>query len=150
MKFALLPSLLFAVTLGSVNTSNAQITCDSVAKVTSNYLKPSKTDSRVFISDGQVYRAFLDEDQSAEFETTFYGGSTYRIGASAGSDDNYVIFEVYDKYRNLLFTNRDYKNAEYWDFKVNNTLDCTIEVKLDLQRKSSGCAVLLIGFEKKK
>jgi hypothetical protein len=150
MKLTIIKTLIVVLTVGFAFNSNAQVTCDSVSTIAANFLKPSNKDKRLFISDGQVYRAFLDEDQSAEFETTFYGGSVYRIAASAGADDSYVIFEVYDKYRNLIFTNRDYKNAEYWDFKVNSTIDCTIEVKLDLQKKSSGCAVLLIGFEKRK
>jgi hypothetical protein len=135
---------------GFVYQSTGQVTCDSVAKITSQLLKSKPGDNRLFISDGQVYRAFLDEDQSAEFETTLYGGSVYRIAATAGSGENFVIFELYDQYRNLIFSNYNHKNADYWDFKVNSTLNCTVEVRLDLQIKSSGCAVMLIGFEKKK
>ena len=42
---------------------------------------------------------------------------------------------------------KDHKNAPYWDFKVKNTLDCTIEAKLMDENAASGCAVLLIGFK---
>lgn len=64
---------------------------------------------KTFISDGQVYQAFVDAEQAAEFKVTLYGGSLYRIASSAGSDDNYVIFNVYDQERNLLFSNQDQK-----------------------------------------
>lgn len=139
-KIILLPLILFTLSF----VSKAQ-TCDSIVHITESYLK---ADNQLFVSDGQVYKAFLDESQTAEFSTTLYGGTTYRVAASAGNKDNYIIFNVYDKNRNLIFTNVDYKNAPYWDFKVENTLDCSIEAKLDLDKKVSGCAVLLIGFKR--
>lgn len=105
------------------------------------------TDGQKFISDGQVYSAFLNREK-AEFKTTFFGGSTYRIAASAGSDENYVIFTVKDPEGHILFSNRNYKNAPYWDFKVEETLEVSIETELDLDLKVTGCAVMLIGFKK--
>lgn len=138
------------VGLFTLSSSFGQITCDSITAITSAYLNTAKDKSmkRVFISDGQVYRAFLNDDEAAEFEATFYGGSTYRIATSAGNDDTYIIFEVFDRDRNLLFSNEDYEYAPYWDFAVENTLDCTIEVKLDVDKKVSGCASVMIGFAK--
>ena len=129
-----------------------QITCDSISNVTNSYLNTSqdKQLNRVFISDGQVYRAFLDEDQSTEFEVTLYGGSTYRVAASAGVAENYLIFEIYDMSRNLLFSNKDYNNAPFWDFKIESTIDCYVEARLDMNKKLSGCAIMMIGFEKRK
>lgn len=137
--------------LGGTTAFSQQITCDSITEVTSSYLNQprDKALNRVFISDGQVYRAFLDENQTAEFEVTLYGGSTYRIASSAGVDDNYLIFRIYDHERNLLFTNYDYGSAPFWDFKIESTIDCFIEAELDLNKKLSGCAVMMIGFEKK-
>ena len=90
--------------------------------------------------------AFLDREKS-EFKTTFFGGSTYRIAASAGDDDYYVIFTVKDPNGTILFTNRNYKNAPYWDFKVPKTIPVSIETELDLDKKVTGCAVMLIGFK---
>lgn len=137
-------------TLFTFGNSFGQVTCDSITAITSSYLNTAKDKAmnRIFISDGQVYRAFLNDDEAAEFEATFYGGSTYRIATSAGIDDDYIIFEVYDKERNLLFSNEDYEYAPYWDFSVENSLDCTIEVKLDVDKKVSGCASVMIGFAK--
>ncbi|MBK7129672.1 MAG: hypothetical protein IPM74_05785 [Crocinitomicaceae bacterium] len=122
--------------------------CDSLVNVCYRHLAADSKSGKTFISDGQVYQAFVDAEQAAEFKVTLYGGSLYRIASSAGSDDNYVIFNVYDQERNLLFSNQDQKNHPYWDFKVDNTLDCYIEAYLDIDKKVSGCLVLLIGFQK--
>ena len=147
-KIAIASVFALAIGFGSVWAQQ----CDSLTNVCKDYLmKPIKKDpGSIFISDGQTYRAFLDTDQTAEFTTTVYGGSTYRIASSAGKKDNYTIFDVYDKENNLLFSNMDYDNAPYWDFKVESTLDVRIEVRLDPNKKSSGCAVLLIGFKQLK
>ncbi len=125
-------------------TSIAQ-DCESIVKTCQAYMDGTKGKSK-FISDGQVYTAFLDREK-AEFKTTFFGGATYRIAASAGNDDEYVIFTVKDPKGNILFTNRNYKNAPYWDFKVPRTIPVTIETELDLDKKVTGCAVMLIGFK---
>ncbi len=100
-----------------------------------------------YISDGQFYRALLYNDQVAEFETTLFGGNTYRIAACSGEDDGNLIFRLYDQERNLLFSNAEFSNAPYWDFVVENSMNCTIEAQLDLNKQDSGCAVLLIGFK---
>jgi hypothetical protein len=100
-----------------------------------------------FISDGQQYQALLfNNTETAEFSTTLYGSTNYRIAACSGLTDGNLIFWVYDTKRNLLFTNKDFKNAPYWDFQVNNTVDCIIEAKLDSKNSGSGRAILLIGF----
>ena len=136
------------ITLLSILTVSFNATaqdCEKIVKVCESYLDGSKGKSK-FVSDGQVYTAFLDREK-AEFKTTFYGGSTYRIAASAGSDDEYVIFTVRDPNGNILFTNKNHKNAPYWDFKVPRTIPVTIETELDLDKKVTGCAVMLIGFK---
>jgi hypothetical protein len=142
--------LALVLIIGSCSNVYSQLTCDSIASLTNSYLhtENDKLKGRMFISDGQVYRAFLDEDQTAEFAVTFYGNSTYRIASSAGNEDNFVIYEVYDKDRNLLFSNYEHANAPFWDFEVENTIDCTIEVRLDLNKKLSGCIRMMIGFER--
>ena len=117
--------------------------CEGIVKACkANLIKGSKN----FISDGQVYTAFLDREK-AEFKTTFFGGSTYRIAASAGTADDFVIFTVKDLQGNIIFTNRDYKNSPYWDFKVPTTIPVVIETELDMDKKITGCAVMLIGFK---
>jgi hypothetical protein len=99
-----------------------------------------------FISDGQTYRALLVDDQIAEFNTVFFGGTTYRISAATNTQKG-IVFNVLDQNRNILYSSADYENAAYWDIKVENTINCIIEAQLDQSIQNSGCAVLLIGFK---
>ena len=114
--------------------------CDEIALTT----EASFTSE--YISDGQTYRSLLVDDQMAEFNSIFFGGTTYRIAASSGKLKG-IIFNVLDQNRNVLFTSADFQNAEYWDFKVENTINCIIEAHLDQSVQNSGCAVVLIGFK---
>lgn len=116
--------------------------CDTTAEFANKYL------TNDFISDGQSYRALLFDDQIAEFQTTFYGGARYRIVSYSGMEKEQLIFSLYDQEDNLLFTNEDFKNSTYWDFEFKSTMTGRIEAKLDDLKQSSGCAVLLIGFER--
>ena len=122
-----------------------QTRCDSLGGIIKGMLNENN-DS--FYSNGQSYKYFFGEDENAEIITTFYEGTTYRIATSAGLEDNYMIFEILDQERNLLFSNTDFSNEPYWDFKVENTLECTIEAKLDPNKKLNGCAQLIIAFKK--
>ena len=120
--------------------------CEQIVSNCESLLNKNTSGAK-FVSDGQVYSAFLNREK-AEFKTTFFGGSVYRIAASAGFDENYVIFTVKDVNGNILFSNRNYKNAPYWDFDIRETLEVAIETELDLDLKVTGCAVMLIGFKK--
>lgn len=141
MKKAGFKLLVVAITIFSFNTVFAQSPCDTVATLCENNI------SKQYISDGQNYRALLLDDEIAEFNMVLYGGSTYRFAACSGFSDGNLIFSVYDKERNLIFTNKEHSNAPYWDFKITNTLDCIIEAQLDPNVSASGCAVLLVGFK---
>jgi hypothetical protein len=122
--------------------------CDSLVNVCYDYLKQDCKPGKMFISDGQVYQAFVAVEQSAEFKVTLFGGTLYRIAATAGVLDDYVIFNVRDEDGNILFSNEDFKNKPYWDFQVESTVDCYIEAYLDMDKKISGCLVLLLGFQR--
>ncbi|MGV3630970.1 MAG: hypothetical protein ACO1O6_07180 [Bacteroidota bacterium] len=141
-KLVLITALGFACYSNSLFAQD----CESIVKVCQSYLDGTNKKSK-FVSDGQVYTAFLDREK-AEFKTTFFGGSVYRIAASAGKEDAFVIFTVKDLQGNILFTNKNHKNSPYWDFKVPSTIPVTIETELDLDKKVTGCAVMLIGFKK--
>lgn len=130
---------LFILSFFASLTLSAQ--CDSIASFCEHNL------NRDYISDGQIHRALLYNDQVAEFETTLFGGNTYRIAACSGAEDGNLIFRIFDQEKNQLFSNAEFSNAPYWDFVVENTIHCTIEAQLDLNRKESGCAVILIGFK---
>jgi hypothetical protein len=118
---------------------------DTLTTLCSKHLKEE------FISDGQQYQALLfNANETAEFTTTLYGGTTYRVAACSGFTDGNLLFWVYDTNKNLLFTNKDFANAPYWDFLINNTIDCVIEARLDSKNPGSGKALVLIGFKQKK
>jgi hypothetical protein len=137
-NFKLIKIVILLIGFVAVNSTYAQ--CDSIASMCDKHLKKG------FISDGQDYRSLLLDDEIAEFNMVLYGNSTYRFAACSGLTDGNLIFSVFDKERNLLFTNKDYANAPYWDFKITNTIDCIIEASLDPNSLASGCAVLLVGF----
>lgn len=119
--------------------------CDTIASICAKHIISS------FISDGQQYRSLLlNSEEYAEFRTTFFGETTYRLAACSGTSDGNLIFSIYDSApeRHLLFSNRNYQNAPYWDFKVKSTVEVVIEAQLDGNKTpGSGCAVLLIGFK---
>lgn len=138
--------ILGCIFLISLSTPFYSQSCDSLFAVVGSYM--TKTNNgNIFVSDGQSYTSFLTNEQ-AEFTTTFYGNSVYRIAVSAGTKKNYVIFSVKDLEGNILFSNINQMNAPYWDFEVENTIPVIIETYLDQELKLTGCAVMLIGFVK--
>lgn len=132
--------LTIALVAFATTAVNAQ--CDITADVCQKHI----TDD--FLSDGQHYRALLLEKQVAEFNATLYGGTTYRLSGCSGTQDGNLIFRVYDRERNLVFRNDEHKNAPYWNFRVESTMDVIIEAELDPIAGSSGCAVMLMGFKR--
>ena len=131
-----------ALVMGLAFGANAQSLCEPIATRCEQHITSQ------YIPDGQFYRALLQGDEVAEFNLTLFGGTTYRVAACSGEADGILIFSVYDKDRNLLFTNKDQSNAPFWDLAVASTLDVTVEASVDPAKAGSGCAVLLIGFKK--
>lgn len=118
---------------------NAQ--ADTIVKVCTKHMQAP------YISDGQQYQTLLNGDEIAEFHTTFYGGSRYRIVGCSGLTEGNLVFTVYDREKNLIFSNSDFENSPYWDLKFGSTMDCIIEAKLDSKSMDSGFAIMLIGFK---
>jgi len=121
---------------------NASAQLDSIMARCNNLL----TDN--FISDGQQYLSLITGNQTAEFSVVFYGGNTYRVISSGGNSNKDIIFNIYDKYRNLLFSNVEYDNINYWNFQFESTVECFIEAKFAPGSNMSGFAVILIGLQK--
>lgn len=140
MKRSIISAIVIFALAVFVKPAFSQSTED-IMKICTKYI------AHPYISDGQQYRALLNGDEVAEFHATFYGGSTYRIAACSGETEGGLIFSVYDNERHLLFTNKDYENSPYWDFKFKTSVDCIIEAQLDMKTKSSGLAIMLIGFK---
>ena len=119
---------------------NANAQLDSIITYCTNYLQFP------YISDGQQYQALLTEGETAEFRMTFYGGATYRVVTATEPNDGSAIFRLYDIKYNELFSNTDYNNSTYWDFKFASTVDCLIEVELPPGKKS-GFVIMFLGFK---
>ncbi|MFT3739590.1 MAG: hypothetical protein QM786_12600 [Breznakibacter sp.] len=99
-----------------------------------------------FVITGQPLKAFLTGEEVAEFHATLFEGNIYRIVACSHEPDN-ITFSVYDSDRNLLFSNNSYADANYWDFKMEGSIECIIEAKLSSPKTSSGIALLMMGFK---
>jgi hypothetical protein len=137
-----LPQLLATFICITLSAMSSYGQCDTTAYYANRYMTED------FIPDGQSYRALIYDDQVAEFHTTFYSGAKYRIVSFSGLDKEQLIFSLYDEQDNLLYTNEEFKNSAYWDFEFDATMPVRIEARLDLLKQTSGCAVLLIGFER--
>ena len=122
------------------STSNLFAQADSILDVCKKQL------TLPFISDGQQYQTILNGDETAEFHTVFYGGSTYRIVGCSGVSEKNLLFSIIDSEHNVLFTNKNFGNASYWDFKFMSTMNCTIEATLNKEKIKSGFAIIMIGF----
>lgn len=137
--------LTFAALLTFSQKASAQ--CDSIAGMCGKFI------TLPFISDGQAYRALVLPGQEAEFHTTFYAGTTYRVAACSGKGDGNLLFNVYAENattgeRNPIFISSEHKDAPYWDFRVTTTVDVAITATLNPKSgAASGCAVLLVGFK---
>jgi len=129
--------LIFFSGLGFTSSAQSDVTLQNCTK----YLEPE------FISDGQQYKALLSGGEVAEFHTTFYANNYYRIVGATGKEEKNVIFSIYDEENHLLFSNKDHQNSPYWDFQFSNSINCTIEAKLNQKNVTSGFVLLLIGFK---
>ena len=87
MKKIIYTSLLSIALVGLKQSAMAQ--CDSIANLCSKHIIAQ------FISDGQSYRSLLlNSEETAEFHTTFFGETTYRIAACSGTSDGNLIFNI--------------------------------------------------------
>jgi len=130
-------TLAFLVMLSS--STSAQL--NQLQHICSLYFSPE------YITDGQEYLAQLKPDQKVEFRTTFFGDNTYRIVACTNLRRSDVIFSVFDTEKNLLFTNANYNNSPYWDFRFTSTVTCIIQVDVQYQKFTPGYVMLLIGYK---
>ncbi len=134
---------ILAVAVASAMPLNMNSQAETGENVCKTYFKTP------YIVTGKPFRALLTGDEVAEFHTTLFSGTTYRIAAATASSEqnNAIVFSVYDVDHNLLFTNKDYSNAPYWDFCVEGYLDCIVEARLDEAVSSSGYAIVMTGFK---
>lgn len=141
MKRFLIIAILGTVVCISSTSRTAIAQVQQLQHICSLYFSPE------YITDGQEYFAPLKPDQKIEFRTTFFGDNTYRIVACTNIKRSDVIFSVYDTEKNLLFTNADYNNSPYWDFRFSSTVTCIIQVDVQNKKFVPGHVMLLVGYK---
>jgi len=115
---------------------------DSAYKFCKQFIQPP------FVSDGQHYTALITDDDAAEFKVTFFGGYLYKVVGCGGNREGNLLFTILDSQRNKLFSNEDYNNSAFWNFKFSSTMDCIIVARLNRKKISTGWVTFLIGYKK--
>lgn len=120
-----------------------------------NIAKKCLPDMVPYIYTGQLNSVEMAEGESAELGMTFYSGQDYRIIICASSVLGELNFNILDKDRKSIFSNKDHKNAQSWDFKINSTEEYTVEIIVPKNKaykvapiSGMGCVAVLIGFKK--
>ena len=126
-----------------VHYSNAQ------EEIENNFRNCSQYFNSDYVSTGQDYIAKLDQNNKATFHTTFYEGTQYRIVACSNFDKPKLILKVYDTEKNLLFSNINHNYTPFWNLAFTSTVDCIIEISVNVQQNLKKPVKLLIGFKKK-
>jgi len=118
-----------------------QINLDSLDKICSSFIKYP------YIPEGQEFRAFVINGETAEFYYTFYGGAVYRLVFCSSVPNKSPIFRIYDSNHKLIFSSEYYNNPKYWDLKFTSTIEAVIEAELPETDLPSAVITLLIGFK---
>jgi hypothetical protein len=119
-----------------INSQEGQLVKDCLTSLKSPY-----------VAGDRSLKAFLTGEEIAEFRATLFHGNTYRI-VLCSHQEGLIEFSLYDTNRNLLYTNSDYGGAGSWDFKMEGSMECIIEARLNNEIAESGMALLLIGFRR--
>lgn len=144
MKRSLQALFIFILIVTVSNTINGQ--CKGFAK------KMCKLELIPYIHDGNYHAAILTEGEEAELYKTFYSGQNYRIAICGAEALGPVEFQIIDAYKNVLYDNRNNKNAPTWDFKLESSQQLKIAVKVPAGKggseyPASGCVAIMFGFK---
>jgi hypothetical protein len=123
----------------SIGASQAYSQCDEKSDSCSAELFP-------FNSDGNYFRAQLFPGESAKLRITMYAGMVYRIIPCSGSKTGEkLIFDLFDKKGNLLFSSADAKgNTTHFDFSFGATSEYLVVARY---KKGGGCASIIVGYQ---
>jgi hypothetical protein len=137
--------------IGLVGLSNKAIAqCKSYTK---KYCLPSLNP---YIHNGQLTSAVLNPGDGADIEMTFNAGKEYRILVCNQEQIGNVQFKILDQSRNVLHESDPEETNPSWDFKVENTQQLIVQLKVPKMEKSNqrislvpnGCVAILVGFKK--
>jgi hypothetical protein len=137
-KKVIILAAFFCLTLlmpSGINSQEDQLVKDCLTSLKSPY-----------IAGDNSLKALLTGEEVAEFRTTLFNGNTYRI-VLCSHQEGLIEFSLYDTNRNLLYTNSEYGGTGSWDFKMEGSMECIIEARLNNEIAESGMAMLLIGFK---
>ena len=105
-----------------------------------------------FTHNGQLTTAKFIPGDEAELEMTFNGGNDYRVLIASQEMLGDVELKVLDKTRKVLFTSNPGDTNPHWDFRVKNTQQLIIQVKVAEMGEVTnnivpeGCISILTGF----
>ena len=89
--------------------------------------------------------------EDAEIMVTFFGGRDYRLLVVAHPILGDVQFTVSDINGKQIYSNKDAQNKESFDFKMKNTQQLIVKVKVPEQKDAVvqhiGCISIVSGFK---
>jgi hypothetical protein len=108
-----------------------------------------------YTHDGNYHAAVLVEGEEAELYKTFYSDMEYRVAIVGESKLPNVEFKVLDEDKNIIYSNKDNNYAKTWDFKLENSKQLKLIIKVVPSSKpgdvpASGCVAIMFGFKVKK
>jgi hypothetical protein len=97
-----------------------------------------------YVQNDSYNAAELAPGEEAEIMLTFFGGRDYRLLGE-------VEFTVSDINGKLIYTNKNAKNKEVFDFHMENTQQLVVKVKVpnqeDAVMQHVGCVSIMSGFK---
>lgn len=133
----------------AIATLNVEGQCKAFAK---NECLPKLSP---YTHDGNYHAAVLVEGEEAELYKTFYSDMEYRVAILGESKLPNVEFKILDEDKNVIYSNKDNNYAKTWDFKLENSKQLKLIVKVVPFNKpgdvpASGCVAIMFGFKVKK
>jgi hypothetical protein len=108
-----------------------------------------------YTHDGNYHAAVLVEGEEAELYKTFYSDMEYRVAIVGESKLPNIEFKILDEDKNVIYSNKDNNYAKTWDFKLENSKQLKLTVKVTSFNKpgdvpANGCVAIMFGFKVKK
>jgi hypothetical protein len=108
-----------------------------------------------YTHDGNYHAAVLVEGEEAELYKTFYSDMEYRVAIIGESKLPNIEFKILDEDKNVLYSNKENNYAKTWDFKLENSKQLKLIVKVTSFNKpgdvpANGCVAIMFGFKVKK
>ena len=108
-----------------------------------------------YIHNGQLTSAVLKPGDAADIDLTFNAGKEYKILVCSQDQIGDVQFKILDQSRKVLYESKPGEINPSWSFKVENTQQLIVQLKVPKMEKSNqqadlipnGCVALLVGFK---